>query len=222
MATAVKGPLYTGAIAVQTGQPRGSQTEADAPRESHINVPRASQGYDMDASRSSIGGPQSLNVNEPMLSSPPSAVPGVDLDMRPARPIKDWSDGIFDCSVDTSSAVLSFLLQPLRFALTAERAKLSNFYNALAWMSAFWILTIVLEILSLVLPASVDYIFQYAAWVTVMGAILMGTVHRLRLRSKYGIHGNGCEDCLYHGFLSCCAVAQEARHVDRSVGILTV
>jgi len=151
-------------------------------------------------------------------------VPGVDLDMKKKAEQqefkKDWSDSICDCTSDATSACLSFCVFPLRFALTAERAKLSTFQSALFYMGLLWIVTMLCQILSFVLPSSVDFYFQYGVFCLIGIAILFSTIQRIRLRNKFGIMGNGCEDCLYHVFLSCCALAQEARHVDRSLGII--
>lgn len=45
--------------------------------------------------------------------------------------------------------------------------------------------------------------------------IIVGTKYRGQLRARFGIPGSVFEDCLSHTFCRCCAVAQEARHVDR-------
>jgi len=51
-------------------------------------------------------------------------------------------------------------------------------------------------------------------------ARVVGMIYRTRIRAKYMIQGGPCEDCLCHFCCACCAIAQEARHVDRDVGLL--
>ena len=47
----------------------------------------------------------------------------------------------------------------------------------------------------------------------------LGVWYRRAIRDRYDIPGSCCEDCLLHTFCRCCAVAQEARHVDRDHGV---
>lgn len=49
--------------------------------------------------------------------------------------------------------------------------------------------------------------------------IALGTAYRGKIRARFGIDGSTCGDCLLHTFCNCCAVAQEARHVDRDLAL---
>jgi len=63
-------------------------------------------------------------------------------------------------------------------------------------------------------------------WIAILGIaclialIAISVKYRMAIREKHRIQGSVFEDCLCHTFLSCCAVAQEARHVDRDLGLL--
>jgi len=218
-------------------------TPVQAPTQNNVNPPYLTLNYrpiPLDAS--SQGTPAVDRVGQQMIPQPAlpggfmygnglpqpqqgpekdSPVPGEDQDkrMQMYKP-KDWSDGLCDCSNDITSALLSCCLQPLRFALTIERAKLTTFCSALFWMTLFWLIAVVCEVLAIYGPVNINHYFQYAAWLGIGGAIIYGTRYRIQMRTKYEIQGNDCEDCLYHTFLSCCALSQEARHVDRSLGLI--
>jgi Cys-rich protein (TIGR01571 family) len=188
-------------------------------------VTQSYQPYDLDSSQQQGAPVTGVVQTEPMLAQPASPLPGVDLDMSRHQPTHrivrvDWSDGLCDCTNDINSAALSFLLQPLRFALTVDRAKLLGFAPALIWCGFFWLVAIVCQCYAYWGRDDISFYFQYATWVGILGAAFMGARYRIQMRTKYGIYGNDCEDCMYHLFCSCCAISQEARHVDRSVGLL--
>jgi Cys-rich protein (TIGR01571 family) len=41
---------------------------------------------------------------------------------------------------------------------------------------------------------------------------------RTRIRTRYGIPGDGCTDCMAHLFCCCCALVQEAREIEMRGG----
>jgi len=74
-------------------------------------------------------------------------------------------------------------------------------------------------------PSLLPYIFGVPGLAAIAGvsgvaARIVGMVYRMKIREKFMIPGNGCEDCLCHWFCTCCAIAQEARHVDRDTGLM--
>jgi len=50
--------------------------------------------------------------------------------------------------------------------------------------------------------------------------LILSVRSRRRLRELHRIPGSRMEDCLLHTFCRTCALTQEARHVDRAVGIM--
>jgi len=56
--------------------------------------------------------------------------------------------------------------------------------------------------------------------VSFVALVVLSVNYRMKIREKHRIQGSVCEDTLCHVFCSCCAVAQEARHVDRDAGLL--
>jgi len=74
-------------------------------------------------------------------------------------------------------------------------------------------------------PDALPYIIGIPGLVAVavvggVAARVAGMIYRMKIRAKYQIPGNGCEDCLCHWFCTCCAIAQEGRHVDRDLGLM--
>jgi len=137
-----------------------------------------------------------------------------------------WSDGICDCFSDCGNALIACLLPPLRLGWTVERSRLNAFWQGFFYFGIFWVITVVFSGLQRHfnrVPNSDNTTQPWLAWPIFLGCvgmIVVGTHYRIRLRFKYQIPGNNCEDCLCHTFCKCCAIAQEGRHVDRASGRL--
>jgi len=122
-------------------------------------------------------------------------------------------DGLCDCFNSFSICMLSWCIPPYRFALTHSRAVLGDFNNLLMLYGIPWVLFIIFYILISVSPW-----FFLAAISCNFFIIALAMNYRLKLRTKYNIRGDQCEDCMVHSFCSCCGIAQEGRHVDLDHG----
>jgi len=123
-------------------------------------------------------------------------------------------DGLCDCFNSFTICMTSWCIPPYRFALTHSRALLGDFNNLLMLYGIPWVLFLLFYIL-----ASVSPFFLIAAFACNIFIIAVAMSYRTKLRTKYNIRGDQCEDCMVHTFCQCCGVAQEARHVDLDHGI---
>ena len=126
-----------------------------------------------------------------------------------------WSDGLFDCFDVGSICCFSFFLPFYRFALTMERAALGtfNFYFALMLCLYIGLASRNIDVHSVAL-----ILFSLCCFIAY---VVIGARARQSLRTQYAIPGDTVNDALTWLCCSCCAIAQEARHVDRSIGILS-
>lgn len=147
--------------------------------------------------------------------------PGITIEMRPvtgevpgvsvARPTEmlppaftgKFTDDICSCCSDGPGCCLSVAFPPYRFAKTISAARLST------RSCAFWMIMI---------PWMVVLFGYYVLFVGVIFVVAITTIYRNRLRQKFDIPGDGCEDCCLHFWCFPCALAQEGRHMDRFVG----
>lgn len=159
------------------------------------------------------GGPQYVMAAPMGGIQQPVGVPGQSGHLPRGR----FSDGIFDCFDGMTICLLSWCLLPVRYAQTVERLRWQSFGAALAMYGLPWLLWIVF-----------DTIFQTdpRRWWWAIPAVLcnitcciIGCLNRGKLRAHYQIPGSEAEDCLLHMCCRCCAMAQEARHVDRDYAI---
>jgi Cys-rich protein (TIGR01571 family) len=129
-----------------------------------------------------------------------------------------WSDGICDCFSDCESCLLSCCCPCIRWGLTLKRAGLWSFGAAAL---VYFILRLGTNFVS----PEMRYLVG-TDWIVILGVvsficlIAISVKYRVAIREKHRIQGNVFEDCLCHTFCACCAVAQEARHVDRDLGLL--
>jgi len=123
-----------------------------------------------------------------------------------------WSDGLCDCGPE---ACMAFILAPVRFAFTISRAGLGSLWGSGLLYAFFWVGAIACAVLGFLgLGTGIGIL---VGWI---GTSTIGYIFRVRLRGKYQIRGDYCTDLLYHYFCQCCALAQEGRHVDRSIGLV--
>jgi Cys-rich protein (TIGR01571 family) len=127
-----------------------------------------------------------------------------------------WSDGICDCFDSWSICLLAWCIIPIRWAQTMERVQFMTFMNALIVYGLPWLIFYICYIVEA--ATAIVYLSIPAVICTII-QIVLGIQYRAKLREQYQIQGSGCEDCLLHTFCRCCAVAQEARHVDRDYAI---
>lgn len=105
---------------------------------------------------------------------------------------------------------------PIRFAQTMQRVHMLTFMRALLLFGLPWLLMYALQFA--MQPHLMNYLIGPAIACNII-VVWVGTIYRGKLRDRYQIPGSGCEDCLMHTFCRCCAIAQEARHVDRDFAI---
>jgi len=141
-----------------------------------------------------------------------------------------WSDGLCDCFDNFESCCLSWFVPPWRWAQTLSHSKLLSFNAALAMYGIPWCLVIVFAFWDASYqrqqmregrePSSRHPLWWAIALLAVaqLAMIILGFVWRGRLRAKYQIPGNGCNDCIHYTFCPPCSIAQEARHVERDTG----
>jgi len=127
-----------------------------------------------------------------------------------------WSDGLFDCFESMSIVLLSCCVTPYRWAQTAQRAGLYEFARALALYGVPWLIFVVLQLVWDATKAWYLIFPSLACWAV---QVYLGSKARLRIRQHYGIPGTDADDCMLHTFCRPCAVAQEARHIDRDLAI---
>ena len=128
-----------------------------------------------------------------------------------------WSDNLFSCFSDSTSCLLAFFVPFYRFAQTVERANLGTFNLYVGIMFTCWVFYSTGGI-----PSSGFYATLQPA-LSVIGILVyiaVGAHMRTTLRTKYNLPGDPMNDVLIWCCCSCCAVAQEARHVDRSLGMI--
>jgi len=117
--------------------------------------------------------------------------------------LKKWSSGLFDCLNRKDICLWAFFCPAVRWAANVEM---------MGFMS-FWVAFAVLATLSLL-----DLIYVFAFIAAVASAAVL-TFYRYRLRASFDMEDADtfptvCGDCLTVTFCTCCAISQEARHVE--------
>ena len=141
-----------------------------------------------------------------------------------------WSDGIFDCFDSASICVISLFLPFLRWSTTVSRLRYLSFPSALMLSTPpFLLYTVLYVYLNVRYPSTygTDAVESYGAIYFVLLTVMivahltfvaLGAYYRGKVRREYNVNGNVMEDCCWHFCCGCCAIAQEARHVDRDFG----
>jgi len=165
--------------------------------------------------------PQNQYGQQPPYAQPAYVGQPIGGQPQPGQPrlVGGWSDGICDCFSDCESCCCSWCCPCIRWSQTLSRATLWTFGAAFSFYAICYILNIAFN--PNLLPQILNTPWLMA--ISFAGALALriaGMIYRTRIRQKYLIPGGACEDCLCHFFCTCCAIAQEARHVDRDVGML--
>lgn len=139
-------------------------------------------------------------------------------------PVKQsWSDPVFSCFSNCPICILSCFLTPHRWKQTVVSAAVVNGDDCVIkiyWV--MWSLATIVIVLNLFFVADENWLSTMTAFVvpvSFFSLMFIGASMRYQLREKFHISGSQCEDCLCHCLFGCCAIAQEARHVDRSLGL---
>lgn len=132
-------------------------------------------------------------------------------------PITDFSDTIFDFRSEWNSCVCALQFAPLQMSWTHGRAGTCYKRDVLLiygvpWLT-FWILIIFHDGSK---PIRAFIVLTVACYV-IIGAIL-----QTKLRHKYKLRGSVFQDLFLHAVCTSCAIAQEARHVDRDMGLIPI
>lgn len=144
-----------------------------------------------------------------------------------------WSDGPCDCFNHCESLLLTFFCAPIRWSKTLARAKLVHtpYWRALLLFGLPWFM---MSLLYGLLWYKNAFIYRdpdengFLYWGGTLAAtcnmctIILGCSFRGRIREEYGIAGSCVGDCLMYTCCTCCAIAQEARHIDRDAGLVPV
>jgi len=143
-----------------------------------------------------------------------------------------WTDSLFDCFDSGVICLLSLFFPCVRWSMTISRAKYLTLPVALLLFALPYVVVQgCYTYLSIAYPdtygtdANPTYDGVYIALMSVMSfcqvlGVVIGAYYRNKIRKDYQIPGNAVEDCAMHLCCQCCAIAQEARHVDRDYGIL--
>jgi len=127
-----------------------------------------------------------------------------------------FSDSLWSCFDSWPICCLSFWISPLRWASSMERLNFMTHINAIMFYGIPWLLGYIFELIYDV-SGGWPWILLCIAFNIVQ--IYLGMTYREKIRNTYQIPGEKWEDCLLHTFCRCCAIAQEARHIDRDLAI---
>jgi len=134
-------------------------------------------------------------------------------------PAGRWSDGIFDCFESWEICLLSFFCTPFRWARSMERAHMLNYFLAITIYGLPWFLTL---LFFLMYSWNAKLMWGCISIFFLVLFCFVGGFCRRKIRGKYQIPGPAIIDCCFHIWCACCAVAQEARHVDRDLGYAVI
>lgn len=155
------------------------------------------------------------------------------------QPSQQFSSGLCDCGSDLYTCMLSCCCPSAQWALNVGMVPIGAFWAAFFLRLTF---TLTLEtfqtVLGLMSFASIDFstspqvfvkgtypMYTYVQTLIDSSAIaiaVLGMLARQDLRSKFGMETGGItmfHDCCSHFFCSCCAIAQEARHIHAAAAL---
>lgn len=114
---------------------------------------------------------------------------------------QDFSDGLCACASSLPICLTSCLIPCVRWSDTMAQARFESFFKALGIFTSFLVLN------------------SFFSGVGTMAVVALGTVYRVKIRQEYGMLTSVKTHCLdLLSWLCCtpCAIAQEARHVERA------
>jgi len=143
-----------------------------------------------------------------------------------------WSDGLFDCASSPMICFLSWLVPCYRWPVTVARVGLMSLGMAALLYGGCMLATYVCSIVyssvyseyalsetDRSLPTGA-LILQFVSGIAGIITVALGAYHRQKIRARYQIVGSNFGDVCTYLWCSCCAIAQEARHVDRDYGLM--
>lgn len=114
----------------------------------------------------------------------------------------NWRHGLFECFGDVNICCLTFCCPAIRWADTIRMAGFLGFWTAL------------------LLFAFLQLANQFTAGSLGIILLLVLIVYRQKQRQmfemQHGTCGSYVEDCLTYCFCGCCAIVQEARHIEEA------
>eukprot|EP00490_Sorites_sp_Unknown_P013703 CAMPEP_0114680290 /NCGR_PEP_ID=MMETSP0191-20121206/53941_1 /TAXON_ID=126664 /ORGANISM="Sorites sp." /LENGTH=229 /DNA_ID=CAMNT_0001956847 /DNA_START=121 /DNA_END=810 /DNA_ORIENTATION=- len=130
--------------------------------------------------------------------------PDVDESLMPKEKLTSWSTGPFDCFQDMNSCLWTCFCPGVRWAGTMNMVGLLTFWPA-------FLLFLFFELVAMIPLGGCCCL----GWVAVL------TYYRNKLRVAFGMAGSNepqtiCGDCVFVTCCTCCAIAQEARHVEHA------
>lgn len=144
-----------------------------------------------------------------------------------------FSDGLFDCFNAPMICLTSLFVPCYRWPTTIARLGMMSLGTAVGvyggCMLASWICSVVYAALY---PRNISdnqwsagtptgaIILQIISYIAALVLVYMGATYRKKIRERYNIHGSSFGDVMTYLCCSCCAMSQEARHVDRDYGLM--
>lgn len=131
----------------------------------------------------------------------PEGVPNDGLEHK-TELLRKWRFGLFDCFGDFKVCILSCFCPALRWADTMRMAGFLSFWVAFA-------LLLILQVGS-----------QLTAGLFSVVLLIVLIVYRQKQRQMFAMENGTCgsflEDCLTYSCCACCAIVQEARHIEEA------
>jgi len=133
--------------------------------------------------------------------------PDVDESAMAKEKLSSWSSGPFDCFQDMPTCCWTFWCPGVRWAANLDILGFLTFWFAFA-------LFLVIELLAMIPFGGCCC----CAWIAVL------TYYRNKFRVAFGMSGANefttiCGDCVFVSCCTCCAIAQEARHVEMAATV---
>jgi len=133
-------------------------------------------------------------------------------------PKGSWTDGLFDCADSWFICILVCLCPCIRFGMTINRAlPQTGFFKPCGlYFMFFGAFSVLWWVGGVFLPTEYLWIPSCIAFLPLISLV---AYYRTQLRAKYDILGSIVWDFFVHWFCLLCALAQEARHVDRDYAV---
>lgn len=153
--------------------------------------------------------------------------------LRPGQPghlqtTRQWFDGLFECFNRPGICLESCLLPCYRWPATVTKVMRLSIPLGLCYVLSVFALCALLPLIPFAaIVVLFALCFPHYAALFIMSTVGTGATmaaiaayYRGKIREKYLIEGSFWSDCLIHFWCACCAIAQEARHVDTDYGLI--